>query len=293
MSQPYNRYGRYIGFIALLFLATAAHAQNRHTLWKIESNTGTVYLLGSLHLLKQTHYPLSPVIESAFQEAQTVIVEADLDSLNMPETQLMAGIKAMYQSGSLRESISENTYRLVRVKADELGINIQQLNPFKPWFCALTLVAVKLQQLGFQQQYGIDRYFFDKAKQAGKRIGSLEAVGEQIDFLASLPSKSQEDLLLQALKDMEIVEQFFDEMYTAWSQGDTGKLGSLMTKSFEGYPVLYERLLTARNKNWVPQIEQFLRESGTYFVIVGAGHLAGDNSVIDMLRQKGYKVEQM
>ena len=124
-------------------------------------------------------------------------------------------------------------------------------------------------------------------------LHALETSSFQINLLSSLSEQDQELMLLQTLKELEVTEKLFDEMYTTWRDGDTDGLATLLSESFREYPAVYEKLIVARNRNWVPRIESYLKQEGNYVVVVGAGHLVGEDSVVQMLTSKGYGVDQL
>lgn len=290
---------RYLCLTLLItaFIATAPlEAQDRHTLWQVQSSTNTVYLLGSLHMLKPEHYPLEDALEVAFSDAKHLVTEADLDELESPAVMGSIMLKATYGEGtSLKTALSPESYGLVeQATADfaALGVNMQVLNGFKPWFVAMTIVGLRLQRLGFNPANGVDRYFYKKAKTARMGLHALETSDFQINLLSTLSDKNQELMLLQTLRDLEVTEQLFGDIYAAWRSGDVSGLDRLLTESFKEYPDVYEKLIVSRNQNWVPQIEAFLEQNENYLVVVGAGHLIGDQSVVRMLELKGHRVTQ-
>jgi len=281
--------------LIVLLHATPSEAQ-KHTLWKVESPTTTVYLLGSLHMLKPGHYPLAKAMEDAFADSRHLVTETNLDELETPGIRDKIMAKAIYMDGStLKTSLSPKAYETAEEALEELqsvGLSLKILNGFKPWFVAISIVGLKLQQLGFDPANGVDRYFFNKAKAAHMALHTLESSEFQINLLSSMSKKNQELLLLQTLRDLEITEELFVDIYEAWEVGDTGGLNQLLTESFEEYPTVYDKLITARNQNWLPQIEKYLKQDENYLVVVGAGHLVGEQGVVRMLQAKGYSVRQ-
>jgi uncharacterized protein len=283
-------------FLAAFIATTPLEAQDRHTLWQVQSPTNTVYLLGSLHMLKPEHYPLEDALEGAFSDARHLVTEADLDELESPQVMGSIMLKAAYGEGySLKTALSPESYGLVEnATADfaAMGVSMQVLNGFKPWFVAVTIVGLRLQKLGFNPANGVDRFFYKKAKAAGMGLHALETSDFQINLLSTLSDKNQELMLLQTLRDLEVTERLFGDIYAAWRNGDVSGLDRLLTESFKEYPDVYEKLIVSRNQNWVPQIETFLEQDENYLVVVGAGHLIGDQSVVRMLELKGHRVTQ-
>ncbi|MGD9080807.1 MAG: TraB/GumN family protein [Desulfobacterales bacterium] len=273
---------------------TAAVEQTtKSSLWTVETPSNKIYLLGSLHLLKQDAYPLAAAIEKAYADSRVIIFETDIAALQTPEAQAKLLELGVYPADqNLLGDLDENTRQQLEKKMSEIGLPIEQFSRFKPWFVALTLTTLELQRLGFNPNYGIDMYFFNKAKADGKEIGFLEPAEFQINLLGNMAEADQSDFLNQTLKDLEVVNELAGDLVVSWKNGDADKLHELLSKSFDSYPHLHNRLLIQRNKNWVKQIEGALRKNKNLLFVVGAGHLVGPESVVDLLKKKGYQVNQ-
>jgi uncharacterized protein len=296
-----SRFKRAGWLVLLLLLRTAdiAPQDGRRTaakscLWKVVSKGSTVYLLGSVHLLKPGAYPLSQPIEEAFRDSAKLVLEVSLDALNSPDAQQMVLAKALLPEGkTLNEMLSPATYEAVRQKVEGLGLDIAALKRMKPWFLSLSLVVMKMQQLGYDAQHGVDRHFFERARKEKKPVLGLETADFQIDLLDSLPAKTQEESLLQTLKELDQLEKEFEQVLRAWGAGDEKQLDRLLLKSFNEYPDVYAKLISERNQNWLPKIERHFQDGNTTLVIVGAAHLIGRDGVVELLKKKGYLVEQL
>ena len=273
---------------------TAAVEQTtKSCLWTVETSSNKIYLLGSLHLLKQDAYPLAAAIEKAYADSRIIIFETDIAALQTPEAQAKLLELGVYPADqNLFEDLDENTRQQLEKKMSEIGLPVAQFSRFKPWFVALTLTTLELQRLGFNPNYGIDMYFFNKAKADGKEIGFLEPAEFQINLLGNMAEADQSDFLSQTLKDLEVVNELAGDLVGSWENGDADKLHELLSKSFKSYPNLHNRLLIQRNKNWGKQIESALRKNKNVLFVVGAGHLVGPESVVDLLKKKGYQVNQ-
>ncbi len=286
-------------YILSLLIITVLTATNvyagpgKNTLWEIKTETNNVYLMGSIHLLTKDTYPLPAELEKAYRNSEIIAFETDIEAVNSPQIQekiLLLG--SLPPDSSLKKVVSDRTYELFKERLSLSGVDITVFERFKPWMCALTLSVMELQRLGFYPQYGLDNYFFGKGKKDSKKIISLEPVEYQIDLLAGLNDFEQDSLLNKTLQEIDLTEKLFKEMLLAWKSGNDTKLGALIKKSFEGYPDLYKIFITDRNGRWLPRIEELLSKDQNVLIVVGAGHLAGDNSVIDLLRKKGYQVTQ-
>ncbi|MCJ7664786.1 MAG: TraB/GumN family protein [Desulfobacterales bacterium] len=274
--------------------AQAGAQQKKAFLWSLKTDKATIYLLGSFHLLKADAYPLDKDIETAYRDSKRVVFEADIDAANDPAFQARLLTQGLYPEGqTLEQNISKETYGLLEKKLTEVGLTTAQVNRFKPWLCALTVAALKLKRMGFEPQYGIDGYFFNKAKKDGKEKLFLETLDSQIALFSEVGGDQAEAFLRQTLKDLDVVETMLPDMVGAWKTGDAARLESIMTISFKDYADIYDRFITQRNRVWVDIIEQLLAQGGTTLVVVGAGHLVGPENLLQLLKNKGYAIEQI
>jgi uncharacterized protein YbaP (TraB family) len=269
-------------------------AVSRNSLWRVTSRDNSVYLLGSLHLLKEEHYPLSNVIEKAFGESKVLVLEVDLGVMSDPKTQLMMLTKGVFTGGqSLEKILTRGTYSLARDKIRELGMDITMFNAFKPWFLAMTLSTLKLQSLGFNPAYGVDYYFYMKAKSSDKQIVGLETLEYQLNLFDKMSLPDQDLFVYQTLRDLETIEREMNTIVHAWVSGDIVTLEKKLLENFTNYPDLYAQLVEERNKTWLSKIETFLMKKEVHMIVVGAGHLVGKDGLLELLVAKGYSVEQL
>ncbi|MBM3263032.1 MAG: TraB/GumN family protein [candidate division Zixibacteria bacterium] len=277
----------------LLLAPLSGAAQDRHTLWKVESKTAVVYLMGSIHAMKPEHYPLPQALETAFDRSVFIVTEVDVDSLGLREVIQGLAIRGLYTDGTtLSAHVTPEVSALVKRMAESIGLNPQMLQPFRPWLTALTLTSLYLQKKGFTAENGLDRYFYQKAKTHAKPRRALETIGFQTEMLAGMPDEMQMRLLEQTLKDYERADIFLENVFQSWKTGDTAKMDSLLTEDASDFPEIHHRMFSDRNLSWIPHIENYLSGTETGLVIVGAGHLVGRDGVVELLRRKGYDVEQ-
>lgn len=297
-----RRRGLFLFFLCTisLFPLVAVHLRadaspgQKSFLWKVRSNASTVYLLGSVHAFRKGLYPLPRKIEDAFSESDTLVVEADINGLGVESAMAMLGGALYPENETLERHLSSETFELAKKRLAGFGIPIELFQKTKPWLLALMISALEMQKLGLDPEYGIDRHFLDKARD-GKRIVELESIAYQVNLLSSLSDAEQDVFLLHTLKDMDHLQQEMEIMLTAWSAGDTKVMESILTKEAgqdPGISSVYEKLLSERNKGMSSRIEGFLKTGGKYFVVVGAGHLVGKGGIPELLRGKGYSVEQ-
>jgi uncharacterized protein YbaP (TraB family) len=273
--------------------STAVQQTHKSSLWSIQTQTNKFYLLGSLHLLKQDAYPLAPVIGSAYADSRKIVFETDIAALQEPAMQAKMLQLGLYPEGqNLLQDLDGSTRKLLEKKMGALGLPLEQFARFKPWFIALTLTTLELQRMGFNPMYGLDIHFFNKARTDAKEIGFLEPAEFQLNLLGNMVKKDQIAFLNQTLKDLETVNELAADLVKFWKAGNATGLHELLYRSFKDYPDIHDRLLIQRNKKWVEEIEVQMRENKNVLFIVGAGHLVGPESVVDLLKKRGYKVKQ-
>ena len=233
-------------------------------------------------------------MEAAFDDAEGVVFEVNLNEAQDKAVQQLVLQKALPEAEeTLIGTLSPQTYNLAQQKAAELGLPIEPFHKFEPWFFTFSFLPLKLQQLGFQASYGVDQYFFRQAVAENKEIIALETLEYQISLFDALPAEEQEELLLQTLLELDTLETSFNNLITAWSNGDLEEFAALFLASFAPYPDLEEKFLTQRNRYWLPTIESLLQQKKDYLVIVGAGHLVGEEGLIQLLENRGYLIEQV
>ena len=236
---------------------------------------------------------MDPSIEKAFADSKVLIEEADLDELTSPMTALALVSKAMFTDGrTLDKVISPELYKQVVARAEKAGIPALAIQRMKPWMAAVTLTAPALKAEGFNVELGIDKHFFDKAKKAGMERRALETVSYQFDRLDQMSLPLQEAMLKSVISDLETQLTQVKTIADAWARGDTRTLEKLLLGTLKESPELHERLLAERNRNWVAPVEACIQTKTPCFVVVGAAHLVGPDSLVALLEKKGYRVEQ-
>lgn len=263
-------------------------------LWEIRSDAGTEgYLVGSVHLMKPDVYPLDAAFDAAFAASDAVVFEVNLDSAQTQAQTLLPQLGMYAGSTTLQDVLSDDTFAKLQATTDSLGLPIARLQRMEPWVVSISLPAILYQRAGYTPGSGIDAHFFQKAKEAGKAIEALETTEEQLRIFDDLPTDLQEALLRYSLERAGSTVERMDEIVAAWTQGDTEPLEALFRDEMQQtFPTLYERLLVARNQNWMPQIESMLSADARPMIVVGTGHMVGADGLVAMLQAQGYTVEQ-
>jgi len=280
--------------VALALVAHVDAAAARNFLWKATARSGgALYLVGSVHLLSQDSYPLSPALEAAYKDSDLLVEEADLGEMGA-SAQLTFLSRGMLPSTTpLDKVLSPATYALLQKHVDALNIPLEPLKLLKPWMLAQMLEVMQWQKAGFDPELGLDKHFYDQAQSEGKKVQGLETLEFQVSLFDNMTMPEQDQLLAETLKEVATEQTNRSKLMDAWKAGDAPTVEGVVLAALKQDPKLYQRLLVDRNKAWIPQLEALFSRKGRTFVVVGAAHLVGPDGLISMLRAKGYTVEQM
>jgi uncharacterized protein YbaP (TraB family) len=260
-------------------------------LWVIKDADSTLYLFGSVHVLRPTTGWASPRVNAAFDSASDVWFE-----ITNPEDQA-AMMPLIQQYGlspqtPLSSRLTPEEVGQLDVAAKTIGASAAQLDPLKPWLAALSLSVAPLVKAGYDPQSGVELALKARAQAAGKRLHGFETLEKQVGMLATLPDDVQLEFLRETLKDFDQAVEMLDSMVEAWAKGDVEGLDRIVVEEMKtDAPELYKVLLVDRNTDWADQIQTLLQGSGTAFIAVGAAHLTGDDSVQSILQSRGVAVE--
>jgi len=302
---------RNIGFVLIicLFLAVACspatetdtqtRSLTKSFLWKVSSDINTVYILGSVHVAEANIYPLNYVIEDAYDRSDNIVAEINITSTSEEGLAMLLMEKGMYPPGeSLETHIPSELYSRVSeriLELDPTGFLLSYANAFEPWVVAVTITDFDYMRLGYDAEYGIDLYFLNKANADDKQILELESAEFQLDLFDSLSDEIQIMMLEDAI-DNPVTEAEMEDLFTAWSTGNTSVMEQLIFEGIEEHPEyqsLYDKIIDERNFLMVGKIEDFLQGNVIHFIVVGAGHLVGNNGIINLLAEKGYNTKQL
>jgi len=294
-----NRKRILLSFVLALFVLSCvqlnAKEAEKSFLWKVETDKGTSYLLGSVHMLKKEHYPLRKVIEDAFDATDALVVEINLKS-NQGQLASLVMQKGFYQGEeSLKKNMSEKNYTLAKERMKAIGMDIESLDKNKPWFVAMMVLNNVMMKMGYNPVYGIDMYFMGKAE-GKKDILELEGVEFQLNLFDSLTKEESESFLLSTLSEAGTMEKSFQKLIDAWLSGDVKSMEKLIEQNADSTPELKafnEKLFHIRNDGMTKKILSYLEEGKKIFVVVGAGHMIGKTGIVQQLKDKGYKVTQL
>ncbi|MEL7024283.1 MAG: TraB/GumN family protein [Pseudomonadota bacterium] len=278
-------------------LATAFTANARGDsdglVWAIDGDRNTVYLAGSIHLLRKSDYPLPGSLAFAYEDAEALLMELDMDDLNpmaMASKMMSAGRAAESQSLSV---VLGDQYDEAQALASQINVDLKRLDSVQPWLAAMTITQIAMMSRGFDPSAGVEIHFTQAAGEDGKPIEGLETLDEQIDALATMDMDDQVDFLMMTLSDMDELDGMINTMVDAWRDGDVDRMIEDLVEPMGENPDVTEAMLLNRNRNWIETIEAQLQRDDDVMILVGAAHLVGDGSVNDLLTQKGYTLRRV
>jgi uncharacterized protein YbaP (TraB family) len=270
-------------------------------LWKVKGVHGTVYLFGSVHVMKPEVKWESAKVKEALKSSDALWLEvANVAPDSVKTMQPMIMQMGMDFSHPLSTKISKSDVELMDTELKTLGMpgisGETAFEPMQPWFAYLTLSMLPAMQSGYAMGSGIDQKLLAEAKSEGKPVKGFETAEQQLHYVADMPQMQQVALLHQTLVDLPKSSEQMDEIVADWTRGDVEKIASLENSEMKTKtPELYEKLLVKRNEQFADAVASMLKDpaTGTVFVTIGAAHLAGPDSVLKMLEAKGFKAERV
>ena len=301
MNTPKSRYPRrFFNTVALFVilipsLAAVAGPEQRGLVYAVQSDQVTLYLAGSIHVLREEDYPLPAVLSEVYRKSDALIMELDLDDLDPLESTALIRSLAMAPGGSsLRSLMGDASFNRSRESALALGIDLERYAAVRPWFAALMVLEWSLRHAGYSPEIGVEQHFLRQAIADNKPVEGLETMEQQLNIFASLSDADQGMFLEKTLAELDQLTGEIEKLLEAWKTGDERALELLLLDSFDEYPELFDELVDQRNLAWERQLTEILRHGKQdYMVIVGALHLLGEHGVIELLRKRGFKIHRL
>jgi len=289
--------------VFLLFLVRIELYAENNFIWEIEGGSSKMYLLGSIHLMPEEVYPLDEKIEACFEEADVLAVEADPTTIDQTKVQQLVMEHGLYKEGeTLQTNIDSVLYNRVAAIFGEFGLPMQQVNMYKPWFVSLNLAMLEFQKMKMSAELGIDLHFLKAAKAKEMEIVELESGLGQLELLTSFPEDSQDEYLEYSLNNYENVQEMINTMVRAWQTGNAKLMNTAIKQNMlefcKNMPAMqdfYNKMFPDRDNKIVVKLDEMLKnsEKKTYFVVVGSGHLVGEDGLLKLLKDRGYKTKQL
>ena len=279
--------------LALLVVAATSAAPtcaaSAGPVWSIHRpGGGTVYLAGSVHVLDTARSRLPPAFDSAWRDAERVVMELDMDDLDPAAAASFLAAHATIGDGeNLRTLLGAERFARVDTQARALGLSLDSVAQLEPWAVALALTQLQLVKLGLDPAQGVEQQLTERARAEGKPIAGLETIDEQLGVLDGLSSMDQARFLELTAGESDSMATELDGILTAWRRADTAALERLLLVEYERLPTLYGPLVTDRNRRWLPQIEALLARPDDTLVVVGTLHLVGPDGLLALLKDRG------
>lgn len=266
----------------------------RATIWKVSDADSTVYLAGSVHLLRPEDLPIPAAFEEAYAESEEIVFEIDMREMSTPEAaERMQRLTSLPEGESLSDHFSEETIQLLRAYLKTNRKPAGLFDRSRPSSVLLMLSALEAVRHGARPELGLESTFFKKCREDEKPSAGLESIEFQIALLDAFDDSEIEKMVREELERVDESGDNFNEIVMAWREGDGEKLAGLLEKEETFTPELREILLTKRNRSWIPKIEEALAKDHDFFFLVGSAHLVGEGSVVTFLREKGLEVMQV
>lgn len=281
--------------LALVFMVIFAALPVRAdgpAMWKMADEDTTIYLFGTLHLMKKDTNWVTPALTDALAASKGLMLELAPDQIAAAGP-LMAAAGRLPEGETLRATIGDGLYSDVMRVSRALGLPDGAFDQARPWFTSMSLSVVTLVRVGYDPNAGADKALSEEAARRGIPVAGLETAAFQSSLFGDLTPEEERTLLLVTLRDLNDAEAYFARLEKAWVTGDTATLDEVLNESMEESPELADRLLHDRNRTWAGALATRMERPGTIMVAVGAGHLVGNESLVELLQQKGFKVQRV
>jgi len=275
--------------------AAKAPAQTAQpALWEVSDADTTIYLFGTIHLLPEDLQWRTAKFDEALNSSQQLVVETIVDQQH-PESLQAAEFSLGFKQGlpPIAQRVPPAKVAKLRAAIAKTGIPENYFNQMKTWLAAIQLLGVQFRTMGLKGSDGPEEVLRQQFLSEKKPIGQLETNAEQFSYFDRLPEKAQRALLDGAIEPQTGMDKEYNGMLASWSRGNVKQIAQTFNHDLADSPDLKQSLLEQRNANWAKWIEQRMAQPGTIMVAVGAGHLAGSDSVIALLQKDGYRVERL
>jgi len=282
-----------ITLFLVIFLVSPAFA--KAPVWEVTKGDDLLYLGGTIHLLSKGDYPLPPAFETAYNKADDLVFETDINALSSLEAQGKILNAMMYQGDqTLSTVLDPEVYSQLEEMLGAKGMPMAVFERFTPAGVMLALTQLELQSLGLVGADGVDAHFGKRATEDNKESIFLESLDEQIGFIQSMNGLDANLVVKSGINDISKLQGLWEDLLAAWRSGNIDELEELGIKEMErDFPSLYETIIVNRNNDWFTEIESMILTEDKEFILVGALHMAGDDGLVKRLRAAGYSVKQL
>ncbi len=278
---------------ANLAVAPAVHA-DKAAIWKLSDDDSTVYLAGSVHLLREKDMPYPKAYDTVYKDSEELVFEIDMKEMNAPGAAMkMRQLGTLPAGETLGDHLSQETLTALDGYLNGNNLPAGMFNQFTPGMVYLTLGSMEALRQGARPDLGMEMQFHKKAEKDGKPGSGLETTAYQMSRFNELDVETLNDLIKETIEASDETEETLDSIIEAWKSGDAQGLQKLVYDEMAETPAVLKVLLVERNQNWIPVIEEKLAGDKNVMFIVGAAHLVGEGSVVQLLEDKGHKPVQL
>jgi len=270
-------------------VANTAHAQS--SVWQVSKGNDSLFIGGTVHILPKAEMPLPVEFNHAYEQADTIVFEAPVpDPADTNAQMQMLGALSYTNNETLSEKLEPEVKASLENKLSEFGANLAKLDGFRPAMVSIVLMSMELQKQNLMGE-GVDAYYEKKATKDNKTKNYLETMEFQLALFKTMGQGNENDFIKRNLADLNNYNDMFKGLLTAWREGDTDTLNKVAVEKMQkNDPNSYKQLFKDRNNNWLPKVEAMFNNDSNEFVLVGAGHLVGEDSLLTLLENKGYSV---
>ena len=303
MNKHFYRIFSIVLILIFLFSGCSRMEKASVFMWEVNAKDGTgkVYLLGSIHAGKEGLYPLNDIINNAYNESDVLAVECDIYNLMQKSNLSELMQKMMYtDSSTIKDHISPELYEKTDSALSKYGMSINALLKMKPFTISSIILANQMSEWGYDAENGIDMYFLKKANEDNKKIVEIESIEFQYDLLGGFPDDIQALQLESCIDGKDASKEFLDQTFDLWETGNINGMEALFLQEDEtmtqeekdAYDIYEKAMFDERNINMALKAEEYLKQGNTTFFVVGSGHMIGKNGIVQLLKDKGFKVTQ-
>lgn len=273
--------------------APAATVDADPALWVVKDDDTTIYLFGTVHVLKPGLSWFDEAVKDAFDASDELMLEMVMPEDQAAAAKIMMPLAKDMTGTPLPERLNGEQLAAYQAAMIGVGLPANAFDGFEPWFPAITLSVMPLTKLGYNPEEGAEKLLTRYAKDASKPVAGLETLEQQLGYFDTLPEASQVAFLNAVVRDIDKLGPTLDTLVAQWAKGDPVALAETMNESMDETPELAKILLWDRNARWADQIKSRMDRPGTIFLAVGAGHLAGEKSLQDYLAARGLTAERI
>lgn len=280
-----------IGLIMLDFVAYQAEANDLY-FWQVKTPKANIYLLGSIHIANQSFYPLHQEIENGFSNSENLVLECNTENIDYSK---ILNVVSYNDDTELKDHLTKEVYDAFVQYCNNHDINIDIYKKIKPWYTSILLMQLEMNKAGFKSIYGLDNYFFSKAKTLNKSILELETPDEQLSYFTYFENYSDE-YILNTFQNLDSAVIDAKILLSAYKNGEDEALLELINSDEKRYPEIANinaKIITERNQKMFDKIQGFIEKGGNYFIIAGAAHLIGNEGIVKKIESKGYKIKRV